>query len=54
VLKLGGSWGDSTVELPPGRWHHTFTDEIFNGGELRIANLLKRFPVALLSREDGP
>ena len=53
VLKLGGSWGDSTVELPPGRWHHTFTDEIFNGGELRIANLLKRFPVALLSREDG-
>jgi (1->4)-alpha-D-glucan 1-alpha-D-glucosylmutase len=53
VLKLGGSWGDSTVELPPGRWHHTFTDEIFNGGELRVANLLKRFPVAMLSREDG-
>ena len=53
VLKLGGSWGDTTVELPCGRWHHTFTDEIFNGGELRIANLLKRFPVALLSREDG-
>jgi (1->4)-alpha-D-glucan 1-alpha-D-glucosylmutase len=53
VLKLGGSWGDSTVELPPGRWHHTFTDEIFNGGELRVANLLKRFPVALLSREDA-
>ena len=53
VLKLGGSWGDSTVELPPGRWHHAFTEEIFNGGELRIANLFKRFPVALLSREDG-
>jgi len=53
VLKLGGSWGDSTVELPPGLWHHAFTEEIFNGGELRIANLFKRFPVALLSREDG-
>jgi (1->4)-alpha-D-glucan 1-alpha-D-glucosylmutase len=53
VLKLGGSWGDSTVELPPGRWHHTFTNEVFNGGELRVANLLKRFPVALLSREDA-
>jgi (1->4)-alpha-D-glucan 1-alpha-D-glucosylmutase len=53
VLKLGGSWGDTTVELPPGRWHHAFTDETFNGGELRAANLLKHFPVALLSHEDG-
>ena len=53
VLKLGGSWDDTTVELPCGRWRHAFTEEIFNGGELRIANLFKRFPVALLSREDG-
>jgi (1->4)-alpha-D-glucan 1-alpha-D-glucosylmutase len=53
VLKLGGSWGDSMVELPSGRWRHAFTDEIFGGGELRVANLLKRFPVALLSHEDG-
>jgi (1->4)-alpha-D-glucan 1-alpha-D-glucosylmutase len=53
VLKLAGSWGDSVVELPPGRWHHAFTDETFNGGELRVANLLKRFPVALLFHEEG-
>jgi maltooligosyltrehalose synthase len=30
-----------------------FTDETFNGSEFRIANLLNRFPVALLWREDG-
>jgi (1->4)-alpha-D-glucan 1-alpha-D-glucosylmutase len=53
VLKLGGSWGDTTVELPPGRWHNAFTDETFNGGALRAANLLSRFQVALLWREDG-
>jgi len=52
VLKLGGSWGDSVVALPPGRWRHAFTDDIFGGGELRVANLLRRFPVALLFRED--
>jgi (1->4)-alpha-D-glucan 1-alpha-D-glucosylmutase len=53
VLKLGGSWGDTTVELPPGLWHHAFTDESFNGGAVRVANLLQRFPVALLFDEDG-
>ena len=53
VLKLGGSWGDTTVELPAGRWHNVFTQETFNSGEVRAANLLKRFPVALLSQEAG-
>jgi (1->4)-alpha-D-glucan 1-alpha-D-glucosylmutase len=53
VLKLGGSWGDTTVELPSGLWHNAFTAETFKGGELGIADLLKRFPVALFSREDG-
>jgi (1->4)-alpha-D-glucan 1-alpha-D-glucosylmutase len=52
-LKLGGSWGDTTVELTSGRWHNVFTQETFNGGALEVAHLLKRFPVALLLREDG-
>jgi maltooligosyltrehalose synthase len=43
---------DTTVELPPGQWHNEFTDETFNGGDVRVANLLKRFPVAFLTRED--
>lgn len=51
VLNFGGSWGGTTVELPPGRWRNAFTDEIVNGGELGVAALLKRFPVALLLRE---
>jgi (1->4)-alpha-D-glucan 1-alpha-D-glucosylmutase len=54
-----GSWSSSAA---PGKIRqsncpvvvgHAFTEEIFNGGELRIANLFKHFPVALLSREDG-
>jgi (1->4)-alpha-D-glucan 1-alpha-D-glucosylmutase len=53
VLKLGGSWNGTTVTLPSGRWHNAFTAETFKGGELSIADLLKRFPVALLSHEDG-
>jgi (1->4)-alpha-D-glucan 1-alpha-D-glucosylmutase len=53
VLKLGGSWNDTTVALPSGRWHNAFTGETLKGGDLRVANLLRRFPVALLSREDG-
>ena len=53
VLKLGGSWNDTTVALPSGRWHNAFTGEMLKGGDLRVANLLRRFPVAFLSREDG-
>ena len=53
VFKLGRSWGDTTVELPPGRWHNAFTADTFNGGQLGIADLFNRFPVALLWREDG-
>jgi len=52
ILKTGGRWADTTVELPPGQWHNEFTDETFNGGDVRVTSLLKRFSVALLTRED--
>jgi maltooligosyltrehalose synthase len=51
-LKTGGRWADTTVELPLGQWHNEFTDEAFNDGDVRVASLLKRFSVALLTRED--
>jgi (1->4)-alpha-D-glucan 1-alpha-D-glucosylmutase len=53
VLKLGREWGDTNVEFPPGRWRNVFTDETCTGGHQRIAALLKRFPVALLTQDGG-
>jgi (1->4)-alpha-D-glucan 1-alpha-D-glucosylmutase len=51
VIKLGAKWDDTTLELPEGRWHNAFTNETLNGGEIAIAKLLHRFPVALLCQE---
>jgi len=48
VIKLGAKWGETTLELPEGRWNNAFTDETLNGGEIAVAKLLHRFPVALL------
>jgi len=51
VIKLGAKWGDTTLELPEGRWRNAFTNETLNGGEIALAKLLKRFPVGLLCQE---
>ncbi|MEA2461400.1 MAG: (1-_4)-alpha-D-glucan 1-alpha-D-glucosylmutase, partial [Actinomycetota bacterium] len=43
-------WGDTVVELPPGRWRDEFTEADFSGGRLSAPELLSAFPVALLVR----
>ncbi|HEU4342147.1 MAG TPA: malto-oligosyltrehalose synthase [Candidatus Binatia bacterium] len=48
VIKLEGNWGDTSLDLPAGRWLNQFTGESVEK-EIRLADLLKRFPVALLS-----
>jgi (1->4)-alpha-D-glucan 1-alpha-D-glucosylmutase len=50
VLGLGGDWKDTAVELPEGSWRNELTGEEVEGGERRIGDLLRRFPVALLAR----
>lgn len=52
-FKLGGNFGSTTIELPDGNWNHLFSGEIFQGGSLRLQNLVAQFPVALLIREKG-
>jgi (1->4)-alpha-D-glucan 1-alpha-D-glucosylmutase len=47
VIGLGGDWGDTSLDLPPGR--NELTGEDVSGGEVRLSDLLRRFPVALLS-----
>ena len=45
------SWGDTAVALPGGMWRNQLTGERTPGGEVAVADLLCRFPVALLRLE---
>jgi (1->4)-alpha-D-glucan 1-alpha-D-glucosylmutase len=48
---LKSEWKDTTVELPAGEWRNRLTDERVHGGTVKLAELLKAFPVALLTRD---
>jgi (1->4)-alpha-D-glucan 1-alpha-D-glucosylmutase len=51
VLGLRDGWGDTTVELPSGRWTDELGGATLDGGAaVRLAELLAGFPVALLVR----
>ncbi|MES1242602.1 MAG: malto-oligosyltrehalose synthase [Acidobacteriota bacterium] len=50
VMGLAGDWQGTSLELPPGRWRNELTGEDVAGEEVRLAGLLRRFPVALLSQ----
>ncbi|GGA64673.1 maltooligosyl trehalose synthase [Edaphobacter acidisoli] len=52
TMKLLGTWRDTIVMLPEGRWRNRMTNAIFAGGKISMRGLLKEFPVALLVRED--
>jgi len=51
AAKLGGDWRDTEVELPSGQWTNHLTGERIRNSRVRLADLMRRFPVALLSRE---
>ena len=48
VLGLAGDWQNTTLELPPGQWQNHLTGDTLAGGRQPLAELLHRFPVALL------
>lgn len=52
TLKLDGSWKDTIVVLPKGRWRNRLTGGAVDGGVITMKLLLKDFPLALLVRED--
>lgn len=52
-LKLGGSWSRTTVDLPDARWKNLLTGDTLPGGRIAMHILLRRFPVALLTREES-
>ncbi|HLW71058.1 MAG TPA: malto-oligosyltrehalose synthase [Candidatus Binataceae bacterium] len=53
MLGLGAGWADTSVDLPMGRWVNELTGESTTGGPTLLAELLRHFPVALLTRESS-
>ena len=51
-LNLGGDWADTFITTAPGPWRNQLTGDVFDGGEIPLANLLARFPVGLLARDE--
>jgi (1->4)-alpha-D-glucan 1-alpha-D-glucosylmutase len=51
-LAARGGWGDTVLPLPDGAadWHDVLTDEPVTSAAPRLADLLARYPVALLVR----
>ncbi|HEY3628820.1 MAG TPA: malto-oligosyltrehalose synthase [Terracidiphilus sp.] len=49
--KTGDNWSATSIELPTGRWRNTFTGDVVTGGRVRVQQILRRFPVALLTKE---
>jgi (1->4)-alpha-D-glucan 1-alpha-D-glucosylmutase len=46
----GETWEDTTLGLPAGEWVSVLTGEAAGGGTTGVAQLLARFPVAILAR----
>jgi len=52
LFGLGGDWGDTTIELPEGRWKDLLTGlEEEGAAPVALGSLLSAFPVAVLARE---
>ncbi len=49
-LAAAGGWGDTSIDLPSGRWSDELTGRTFDG-PTAVADLLRTYPVALLIRE---
>jgi (1->4)-alpha-D-glucan 1-alpha-D-glucosylmutase len=52
-ISVADGWGDASLTLPEGGWRNVLTDEMVEGGEMKLGDLFLRFPAALLTREDG-
>ncbi|MEC5199174.1 (1-_4)-alpha-D-glucan 1-alpha-D-glucosylmutase [Arthrobacter sp. PL16] len=52
-LAQRGGWGDTTVEIPAGRYTCALTGSPVTGGTVRAADLFATLPAALLVQEDA-
>jgi len=44
-------WGETSIEVPEGQWRNCLSGAEVSGGRVMVSELLKDFPVALLTRE---
>jgi (1->4)-alpha-D-glucan 1-alpha-D-glucosylmutase len=52
LVGLGGTWGDTTIDLPEGRWEDLLTGRQEQGGvPIAVSALLEAFPIAVLAQE---
>jgi len=51
VMKLAGDWKDTLIDVPGGTWRNRFSGAVFQGGKIRVAEVLSQFPVALLTKQ---
>jgi maltooligosyltrehalose synthase len=49
---LTAEWAGTAIALPPVYWHDVLSDEKWAGGEVAVRDLLRRFPVAVLERQE--
>ncbi len=49
---LNDDWGDTRIDLPQGRWRDRLSGETVAGGTVMLADLLRGFPLALLTKEE--
>ncbi len=49
-LSRHGGWGDTTLSLDGNSWTEVFTGATFAGNRLAVAEILRKYPVALLVR----
>ena len=52
-LATRGGWGDTVLLVAPGRYVDAFTGTAFDGDTLALGEILARYPVALLLRNEG-
>lgn len=53
LLMTVGEWDSTTLEIPEGTWRNQFTGDVHEGGKVEAGSILRRFPVALLTRESA-
>ena len=51
VFKLDRNWCNTSIELPAGNWTNQLSGSALKGGRLRVGDILKSFPVALLTKD---
>ena len=51
VMQLENDWAHTTLRLPEGDWLNELTGETIAGGQRPVGDLLRQFPVALLSQK---